>query len=174
MRAILRNAAISLLVLSITAGAPAGAAAPKTAPRKAPAAAAKPAPAPAKPALPVGKIVLPSLSYTIEKSGPATGAHPRRNDIVTVNYKVTLLDGKVLDSNEGKGPMTFQLGQLIPAWQILIQLMRPGDVWMLYVPSEYAYGPMARDELPANAFLTFRVELLSIGAPETAPIAQEQ
>ena len=171
----MRNAVASLLALSIVAGAPARAAAPKAAPKKAPAAAAKAAPAPAKPAWPVGKVVLPPLSYTIEKSGPADGEHPGRNDIITVNYTLKLLDGKVIDTTEGRGPATFPLGQLIPGWQILLQLMRPGDSWTLYVPSEYAYGPLARNELPGNAFLTFNVELVSIGAPPPrVSIPQEQ
>ncbi len=152
----------SLLLAAAFAAAPLAAAAPKKAPAKAPAA----------PAVPVGKVKLPPLSYTIEKSGPVTGQHPSRGDIVTVNYKLTLLDGTLLDSTEGKAPATFPLGQLIPAWQVLVQLMRPGDVWTLYVPSEYAYGAEAQDGLPANSFLVFRVELISIGDPQSAAPAK--
>lgn len=133
--------------------------------------AAKPS---AAPSLPVGQIKVPPLSYTILKAGPATGAHPGRGDIVTVNYTLTLLDGKVLDTTEGKAPATFPLGQLIPAWQVMIQLMRPGDVWMLYVPSEYAYGAQAQEGLPANSFLTFKVELISVGDSQRGPIRQDQ
>jgi peptidylprolyl isomerase/FKBP-type peptidyl-prolyl cis-trans isomerase FklB len=128
----------------------------------------------AVPALPVGQIKLPPLSYTILKSGAATGAHPSRGDIVTVNYTLTLRDGKVLDTTEGKAPATFPLGQLIPAWQVMIQLMRPGDVWMLYVPSEYAYGSEEQNGLPANSFLTFKVELISVGDQPQGPIRQDQ
>lgn len=125
-----------------------------------PLAAARPAKAP-KP--PVGKIVLPPLSYTVVTSGPADGAHPKRSDTIVVNYTLTLLDGKVVDSSRARGePASFPLNRLIPAWQVLIQLMRPGDRWNLYVPAEYAYGSAARDELPANSFLTFDVELVSI------------
>jgi FKBP-type peptidyl-prolyl cis-trans isomerase len=131
-----------------------------------PAIAAKPVRAPKAPKPPVGKVVLPPLSYTIVTSGPADGAHPKRADTVVVNYTLTLLDGKVVDSSRARGePASFPLNRLIPAWQVLIQLMRPGDRWMLYVPSEYAYGSIARDELPANSFLTFDVELVSIAPP---------
>lgn len=112
------------------------------------------------------------MSYTVVKAGPAGGAHPGRNDVITVNYTLTLLDGTVVDSTEGKEPATFSLNRLIPAWQVLIQLMRPGDIWRLYVPPQYAYGAVARDGLPANSFLTFRVELVAVGEP--APIKQEQ
>jgi hypothetical protein len=43
--------------------------------------------APAK--VPVGKMKMPLLSYTIDKSGPASGAHPKRSDLITVNYSLT-------------------------------------------------------------------------------------
>jgi FKBP-type peptidyl-prolyl cis-trans isomerase len=126
-------------------------------------AATKPARVP-KP--PVGKVILPPLSYTVITSGPADGAHPRRSDDIVVNYTLTLLDGKVVDSSRARGePAKFPLSRLIPAWQVLIQLMRPGDRWNLYVPSEYAYGSVARDELPANSFLIFDVELVSVAPP---------
>ncbi len=145
----------------------------------APAVAAEPgparvAPAPAAVKPPVGKIVLPPLSYTIEKSGPADGPHPRRTDFITVNYKLTLLDGTVLDGTEGKGPANFPLGQIIPAWQVLVQLMRPGDAWTFYVPPEYAYGAAAREGLPANSFLTFQVELVTVGTPQAEIFRQEE
>ena len=125
------------------------------------------APAATKPAKPpVGKIVLPPLSYTVVASGPADGAHPERSDTITVNYTLTLLDGKVIDSSRARGePTSFPLSRLIPAWQILLQLMRPGDRWTFYVPPEYAYGAIARDELPAKSFLVFDVELVSIAPP---------
>ena len=116
--------------------------------------------APPKP--PVGKVKLPVLSYTVNASGPADGATAQRRDQVTVDYTLTLLDGTMVDSSVARGePATFPLNQLIPAWQILVQLMRPGDDWTFYVPPQYAYGSVARDTLPANSFLVFRVKLIA-------------
>lgn len=127
------------------------------------AAAAKKAPA----KVPVGKVKLPVLSYTVNASGPATGETAKRRDMVTVDYTLTLLDGTVVDSSVQRGePATFPLNQLIPAWQVLVQLMRPGDDWTFYVPPQYAYGSVARDELPANSFLVFRVKLIATKAAE--------
>lgn len=115
--------------------------------------------------LPVGKVVLPVLSYTVDKSGPVTGGHPKRSDTITVNYRLTLLDGTEVDNSAKRGaPAIFPLNRLIPAWQILVQKMRPGDAWTFYVPPEYAYGAIARDNLPANSFLVFKVELVSFAA----------
>jgi len=119
---------------------------------------------PSKP--PVGKVKLPILSYTVNTAGPADGAHPKRSDTIVVNYTLRLLDGTVVDSSLERGePTSFPLDRLIPAWQVLIQLMRPGDDWTFYVPPEYAYGAVARDKLPANSFLVFRVALLSFTTP---------
>ena len=125
------------------------------------------APKPAKP--PVGKVVLPPLSYTVNASGPASGEHPKRSDEITVDYTLTLLDGTVVDSSASRGePTKFTLNRLIPAWQVLVQLMRPGDDWTFYVPPQYAYGAVARDKLPANSFLTFRVKLVAFAPPADA------
>lgn len=127
----------------------------------------KPAPRSAAKAPPVGKVKLPVLSYTVNAAGPATGEKAKRRDVVTVDYTLTLLDGTVVDSSVERGePATFPLNQLIPAWQVLVQLMRPGDDWTFYVPPEYGYGPTARDKLPANSFLVFRVKLISAQAAE--------
>lgn len=113
---------------------------------------------------PVGKIQLPVLSYTVDKAGPVAGEHPKRSDTITVNYSLTLLDGTVVDGSANRGkPDVFPLNRLIPAWQILLQKMRPGDAWTFYVPPEYAYGPIEREGLPANSFLIFKVELISFG-----------
>ena len=124
----------------------------------------KPAPKP-----PVGQVKLPVLSYTVHASGPASGETAKRRDIVTVDYTLTLLDGTVVDSSVSRGePATFPLNQLIPAWQVLVQLMRPGDDWSFYVPPQYGYGSVARDKLPANSFLVFRVKLIAAKAPDPA------
>lgn len=126
--------------------------------------------APARGNPPVGKVVLPPLSYTVDKSGPADGAHPKRRDTVVVNYTLTLLDGTVVDSSVARGePATFPLDRLIPAWQVLVQLMRPGDAWTFYVPPEYGYGATAREKLPANSFLVFKVELLAVTPAPAQP-----
>lgn len=109
-----------------------------------------------------GEVVLQPLSYTVRASGPAAGAHPRRSDTVAVNYAIRLLDGTLIDASSLRGsPDSFELNRLVPAWQILVPLMRPGDAWTFYVPPEFGYGAVARQGIPANSFLVFEVELIS-------------
>ena len=54
---------------------------------------------------------------------------------------------------------------VIAGWTEALQLMKVGDKWRLFVPSELAYGPSPRPGSPIgpNAVLVFEVELLSIG-----------
>ncbi len=108
-------------------------------------------------------VVLPGIQYQVLKSGPADGAHPTRRDDVTVKYAGSFTDGKPFDSSDNApgGTVTFPLGQLIPGWVAGIQLMRPGDVWMFWIPSELAYGEKGIGPIPPNSVLVFKVELVS-------------
>ena len=81
--------------------------------------------------------VLPSgLAYKIVRSGPATGLKPQPSDEVKVHYEGKTENGHVFDSSYERGqPAAMPLKGLIPGWQEALQLMRPGDEWILYVPS---------------------------------------
>lgn len=104
------------------------------------------------------------LRYQVLASGPGTGQSPAPYDSVTVHYKGTLTNGAVFDSSLDRGqPATFGVGQVIPGWTEALQLMKPGDKWMLYIPSQLAYGSRAvGGKIPANSDLLFQVELLKI------------
>jgi peptidylprolyl isomerase/FKBP-type peptidyl-prolyl cis-trans isomerase FklB len=124
----------------------------------------------AKNAKETGVVVLPDgLQYRIVHSGPATGAKPHINDEVKVNYEGKLIDGTVFDSSYERGqPASMPLKNLVKAWQEAIQLMRPGDEWILYVPPELGYGAEGQGAIPGNATLIFRIELIdSLPGPGT-------
>ncbi|CAN5714823.1 FKBP-type peptidyl-prolyl cis-trans isomerase [soil metagenome] len=113
-----------------------------------------------------GVVTLPSgLQYKIVQSGPATGRKPHKGDEVKVHYEGKLLDGKVFDSSYERGaPAAMPIDALIPAWIEALQLMRPGDVWMLYVPPELGYGEEGAGggEIPGNSVLIFKIELIGV------------
>lgn len=104
------------------------------------------------------------LRYQVLASGPGTGQSPGKLDMVTVHYKGTLTNGTVFDSSLDRGqPASFGVGQVIPGWTEALQLMKPGDKWLLYIPSQLAYGSRAvGGKIPANSDLIFQVELLKI------------
>ena len=107
---------------------------------------------------------LPSgVQYKIVKSGPATGLKPGPQDEVKVHYEGKLVSGKIFDSSYERGqPAAMPLPALIPAWKEALQLMRPGDEWVLYVPPAMGYGEEGAGEIPPNSVLIFRIELIGV------------
>ena len=103
------------------------------------------------------------LEYRVITSGLATGRSPQPDDQVQVNYEARLPSGELVDSSAGSGgPATFQVGGVIKAWTEALQLMKPGDVWMLYAPPNLAYGDKGAGPVPPGSALVFKVELVAI------------
>lgn len=110
-----------------------------------------------------GVVTLPSgLQYEVMKAGD--GPSPKATDKVTVHYHGTLIDGTVFDSSVERGqPATFPVNGVIKGWVEALQLMKVGDKWKLFIPSELAYGSRgAGGDIGPNEVLIFEVELLSI------------
>jgi len=103
------------------------------------------------------------LQYKVITSGPASGPHPGPADEVKVNYEGKLLNGQVFDSSYARGePAVMSVDHLIPAWTEALQLMRPGDVWMLYAPPALAYGDEGAGPIPSGSALIFKIELIAV------------
>jgi FKBP-type peptidyl-prolyl cis-trans isomerase FklB len=113
-----------------------------------------------------GVHVTPSgLQYRILQSGAAGGSPPKITDEVKVNYEAKLLNGTVVDSTYERGaPAVMGISGLIPAWTEALPLMRPGDVWELYVPAALGYGDNATGPIPAGSVLEFKIELIAVKA----------
>lgn len=96
-------------------------------------------------------------------AGDGTGARPTVEDVVTVHYAGTLIDGSTFDSSFDRGePATFPLGRLIKAWQLAIPEMGVGDTIELAAPAMLAYGPTGKGPIPGGATLLFKVQLIGI------------
>lgn len=112
-----------------------------------------------------GYVTTPSgLKYKVLRKG--TGATPNAKSIVKVNYEGKLAsDGIVFDSSYQKGePIDFAVGGVIPGWTEGLQLMQEGAEYEFYIPSNLGYGESGtpRGEIPPNADLIFKVELLQV------------
>ena len=102
------------------------------------------------------------LQYKVISSGD--GKMPKAEDTVTTHYRGTLIDGREFDSSYSRGqPASFPVKGVIKGWTEALQLMKVGDKWELYIPSELAYGEAQRSELiQPNSTLVFELELLGI------------
>ncbi|HYY72505.1 MAG TPA: FKBP-type peptidyl-prolyl cis-trans isomerase [Candidatus Bathyarchaeia archaeon] len=125
-----------------------------------------------------GVVSLPSgLQYKVIKEG--TGKKPAANDVVTVQYRGSFIDGKVFDDSSKRqgGSVSFPVNSVIRGWQEALQLMPVGSKWQLFMPSDLAYGERGAGGghggkrsggpqpqiIGPNTALVFDVELLSIG-----------
>lgn len=103
------------------------------------------------------------LSYKVIQKGEGT-VSPTPTQTVTVHYEGKLPNGQVFDSSYQRGtPAKFGLNQVISGWTEGLQLMHPGDVFELAIPSQLAYGQHGiPGVIPPNSALIFKVELLDI------------
>ena len=94
---------------------------------------------------------------------PGSGDPPKPGDIVTVNYRGTLLNGTEFDSSaKHVGPAQFPSNQVIPGWQEALTLMKPGAKYQLFIPPKLAYDLESPPSIPPGSMLIFDVELVSI------------
>ena len=94
------------------------------------------------------------------------GPEAVKGEVVSVNYRGTLANGKEFDSSYGRGPFSFPLGagRVIQGWDEGVAGMKVGGKRKLVIPPDLAYGERgAGGVIPANATLTFEVELLKVG-----------
>ncbi len=101
------------------------------------------------------------LQYEVLVKGD--GPMPADTSEVEVHYEGTLLDGTVFDSSYERGEsVSFPLNRVIAGWTEGVQLMPVGSTYMLYIPSELAYGDRDSGPIPPNSVLIFKIELLGI------------
>lgn len=111
-----------------------------------------------------GVVSLPSgLQYKVLSEGKG-GPKPTAESTVTTHYEGMTLDGKVFDSSFQRGePASFPVNGVIAGWTEALQIMSVGDTYELYIPANLAYGTQgAGNEIPPNATLIFKVELVGI------------
>src|SRR5882724_348963 len=111
------------------------------------------------------KTTASGLEYKPIKEG--TGPQPKATDMVTVNYRGTLIDGTEFDSSYKRGqPATFPVNGVIKGWTEALQLMKVGSKYQVVVPSNLAYGERSVSaEIGPNATLIFEVELMDAKPP---------
>ena len=121
-----------------------------------------------------GITVLPNgLQYEITKAAPDSNIlMPKPEDTVVVNYAGTLIDGQEFDNSFKRGqPAVFPVGGVIPGWTQILQMMRVGDKWRVYIPAELAYNMNPpTPSIPAGAVLIFDISLEGIKKAAPNPL----
>ncbi len=108
------------------------------------------------------------LQYKVLRSDSTNGQSkkyskgtPESSSEVTVHYHGVLLSGEIFDSSYPKQkPTSFGLSQVIKGWTEGIQLMRVGEKFRFYIPSQLAYGDKGVGPIAPNSVLVFDVELI--------------
>jgi len=101
------------------------------------------------------------LQYKIINAGNGRKANDSSN--VKVHYKGYTIDGKIFDSSyERKQPADMNVANLITGWREAMGMMKEGDKWQLFIPSNLAYGEQGPPQIGNNQTLIFEVELIQI------------
>jgi FKBP-type peptidyl-prolyl cis-trans isomerase len=115
-----------------------------------------------------GVVKRPSgIQYKIIRNG--FGRHPAASDTVEVYYTGSLINGTVFDGTSPGLPASFNISAsgLVQGWKEVLQLMRIGDHWTVWIPAPLGYGSRGSNGgvVPPNQTLVFDLRLLSAAAP---------
>jgi FKBP-type peptidyl-prolyl cis-trans isomerase FkpA len=97
----------------------------------------------------------PSVKVETLKAG--SGEAPTMEDVVLINYKGMLKDGKVFDQGQ---QVPNPVSDFVPGFTKALLKMQKGGKYKIEIPAELGYGDKAQGPIPANSDLTFEVELL--------------
>jgi len=100
------------------------------------------------------------LYYQIFAQG--TGETPANTSKVFITYTGKLADGTIFDDETDSSLTGWDLGRLIPGWQIGLSMIQEGGHIRLIIPSALAYGCKPYGAIPANSFLDFDIHLIDV------------
>lgn len=88
-----------------------------------------------------------------------------KDDIISLKYKVTLLDGKYCYSSDSLGPLVFRVGQggVESGLEEGVLLLGTGDKARFILPPYLAHGLMGDGKkIPRRSIIIYEVEVLNI------------
>jgi FKBP-type peptidyl-prolyl cis-trans isomerase FklB len=110
------------------------------------------------------------IYYKKLKTGPTEENPPFYTSKVTMFYRGMYINEDLFDKNfsgvdpsDFDSPTTFGVGQVITGWTEILQIMRPGDRFEVYIPYQSGYGTSATTSgIMAYSTLIFDMEMVSI------------
>jgi peptidylprolyl isomerase len=95
-----------------------------------------------------------------------SGRPIKTGDTLHVEYTVKLADGTVVDTNVGKEPYEFTIGEIPPKVISGIEQgvvgMKKGGVKLLRIPPQIGYGSKLVTGIPSNSTLVVQVKVLEV------------
>lgn len=118
------------------------------------------------------KIFLIGLVYQVVEVGK--GEVSKDSDIVVVNYKGTLIDGKEFDNFYIRGEsFFFRLDGVISGWIEGLKNIKKGGKIKLVISLELVYGKAGVSGILSNFILVFDVELLDVKLASKVDVKSE-
>lgn len=105
------------------------------------------------------------MEYIVLASGPPEGVPPTADQQVEVFYEGRFnAGGPAFDSAfERNESATFPVAVVVPGFAEALRLMKPGDRWLVYIPSALGYGPEGRaPRIPPDTDLVFEIEMVGV------------
>jgi len=110
------------------------------------------------------KVTKSGLQYEVLR--PGTGRKPKLEDVVVINYRASLPNGKVFDDTyKRKMPAHLELISVIDGLSEGLQLMKEGAKYRFVIPEKLAYGHADMQGVPAGSTVIFEVELVKVLRP---------
>lgn len=101
------------------------------------------------------------LQYKITE--PGSGAAPKEDQMVVVNFTGKTAEGLEFDSSAKRGqPAEFPVKGVVPGWSEGLMLLKKGGKATFFVPPTLGYGERPRQKMPPNSVLIFETELVDI------------
>jgi FKBP-type peptidyl-prolyl cis-trans isomerase FklB len=126
-----------------------------------------------KPGVKTETVTLPdgtTAEYQYKVLVEGTGETPKPTDVVTVNYRGTLIDGTEFDNSAKRGkPAQFAVTRVVRGWTEALEHMKVGSKWQLFLPPTLAYAERSAPGIEPGSTLIFEMELLKTeAAPQAA------
>lgn len=104
------------------------------------------------------------LEFIVLDKAEDDGPSPTGGEMVVVHYEGRIAEtGEIFDSSfKRQERAMFPADKLIPGWVEALKLMKPGDRWLLYIPSDLAYGPAGKGPIGPNSDLVFEVQMFDV------------
>lgn len=104
------------------------------------------------------------MEYIVIASGAASGVAPTSAQDAEVFYEGRLnAGGPAFDSAfQRGGTEQFPVAAVVPGFSEALQLMKPGDRWLVFIPSALGYGARGTGPIPPNADLVFEIEMVKV------------